>query len=198
MTSRNHKQEKDLICVVCKGIFSRDKNHTCTCHIAKEPRPAVNSPHENGIEKARHGVTSASAYRKPDSADTFKSKTDEIIEESIARKMLLTYERFLNGHAQQRVQDTIREAIELARAEMKKEIEKDYVKKSDVIKMANKLTTKCQPLDFDRKPCKVDSDPMWGFIYCGGCDRCVIESGCICGWIKIEELAKLLGEKNES
>ncbi len=22
----------DLICIVCKGIFSRDKKHTCTCH----------------------------------------------------------------------------------------------------------------------------------------------------------------------
>ena len=29
------QKTKDLICPICKGIFSRDKKHTCTCHILK-------------------------------------------------------------------------------------------------------------------------------------------------------------------
>lgn len=28
-------QEQSLICPICKGVFSRDKNHTCTCYKIK-------------------------------------------------------------------------------------------------------------------------------------------------------------------
>ena len=34
-TEQTPQKTKDLICPICKGIFSRDKKHTCTCHILK-------------------------------------------------------------------------------------------------------------------------------------------------------------------
>ena len=63
------------------------------------------------------------------------------------------------------------------------------------IKELKKRATVQKMLDFDKKPIS-DEDSVSGkkeFVYCGGCNRFVIEEGCTCGMIHIEEIDKLSG-----
>ncbi len=63
------------------------------------------------------------------------------------------------------------------------------------IKELKKKATIQKMLDFDKNLIN-NEDYMSGkkeFAYCGGCNRFVIEEGCTCGMIHIEEIDKLSG-----
>ena len=60
----------------------------------------------------------------------------------------------------------------------------------EFIRLLKEKATKRIRLNFDREPCKEGED----FAYCGGCNRFVIEEGCICEMIDIIEIDKLAEE----
>jgi len=76
----------------------------------------------------------------------------------------------------------------------------NYYSEEDVkqfIKDLKKKATVQQMLDFHHNPIteKELRQADKTFAYCGGCGRFVIEEGCTCGMICIEEIDKLAGEK---
>jgi len=63
------------------------------------------------------------------------------------------------------------------------------------IKELKKKATVQKMLDFDKNPIteKEVRQADKQFAYCGGCNRFVIEEGCTCGMIHIEDIDKLSG-----
>jgi hypothetical protein len=57
-----------------------------------------------------------------------------------------------------------------------------------VVGMMKKITTVHQPLNFQKKPVREGETTA----YCGGCDRFVIEAGCLCGMVSIDDLLTAL------
>ena len=88
---------------------------------------------------------------------------------------------FFNDIPFMRVKEAIALADKRARENQKAKFEK----------MIDELKTKPIRLGFDHEPI---SDENYDQAYCGGCDRFVIEEGCTCNLVDVDELKQKISE----